>query len=119
MTGASTATVSSTGQEIIDSPSASGLVWTTGAPRFWNGTESQNFGANGSSTFASSALCRAWWDNYYIEAEKNGAGFVSIGDPVIGDAQTAYFNVYTTNMPGWGVAYVSGDIIKFRILSAS
>ena len=120
MTGESTATVSSTGQDIINSLAASGLVWTNGAPRFWNGTESQNFGANSSNQFASGAANDAWWKgNYQIEAEKNGGGFVSIGNPVSGDGQSSYFNVYTSAMPGWGVAFVSEVIIKFRVSAAS
>ncbi len=118
MTGASTATVSSTGQDIMRESSVSALSWGNGRPRLINGLAANSAGAT-NYAFPSGALCRAWWDNFHVEGEKNGGGFVSIGDPVDGAAQTPYLNASNTNMPGWGVAYVSGDVIKFRISTAS
>ena len=119
MTGAADATVSSTGQDIIKNNQTAFLNWGDGKPRLINGTESQNFGANGSNTFPTNAACRTWWDNYQVEGEKNGGGFVSIGNPVSGSAQDAYINANSTAMPGWGTAFVSGDIVKFRISTAT
>ena len=119
MTGEADATVSSTGQDIIKNNQTASLKWGDGRPRLINGTESQNFGANGSNAFANGTANRVWWDNYKVEGEKNGGGFVSIGDPVSGACQAAYLNANSTAMPGYGTAFVFGDIIKFRVSTAS
>lgn len=88
-------------------------------PRFKNGTVALSYGATADNRFATNTACRAWWDNYKVEGEKNGGGFVSIGDPVGGDAQTHYINTNNNNMPGWNTSAVSGDTFKFRVYTAS
>lgn len=122
MTGSSTATISSSGQDIINENHPTLLAWSAGKPRLINGSEAVNSGATQSGTrynFATAALCRAWWDNYKVEMEKNGGGFVSIGDPVFGSTQPWYLNAASSNIPGGGTAFVSGDIIKFRVSNAT
>ena len=122
MTGSSTATISSTGQDIINENHPTLLSWQAGSPRRVNGSKAADSGATQSGSrynFANSALCRAWWDNYKVEMEKNGGGFVSIGDPVLGSTQPWYLNATSSNIPGSGTAFVSGDIIKFRVSNAS
>jgi hypothetical protein len=118
MTGSGTATISSTGQDIIRESATQFLAWDAGKPRLFNGDAANAAGAT-NFEFPTASLCRAWWNNYHVEAEKNGNGFVSIGDPVSGDAQTPYLNVFNTSMPGWGTAFQSGDVIKFRVSTAS
>jgi len=122
MTGASTATISSTGQDIINQNYTSLLSWAPGKPRLINGAEASNSGATGSGGryfFGTGTLSRAWWDNYIVEMEKNGGGFVSLGDPVYGSTQSWYLNSSSTSIPGFGTAFVSGDIIKFRVSNAT
>ena len=124
MTGSDAATVTSQGQEIIWTEDV-GFRYQAGVPRLINGSEALNFGATatgGSPTeyeFGSASACRTWWDNYHIEMEKNGGGFVSLGDPVQGSAQTKYLNVTGSVPPDNGVEWVAGDVIKFRISSAT
>ncbi len=121
MTGAADATVSSTGQDIIKNNQTAFLSWDDGAPRFINGTESQNFGADSSNAFASSAANRVWWNNYIVEMEFNGGSWTGGSvDPVqdFGIAK-AYLNTGPSLSSQYGTAFVSGDIIKFRISTAS
>jgi len=122
MTGASTATISSTGQDIINANHPTALSWGAGTPRLVNGSVAANSGATQSGSrynFDPASACRTWWDNYKVEMEKNGGGFVSIGDPVLGSAQPWYLNASSLNIPGRGTAFVSGDIIKFRVSNAT
>ena len=122
MTGAGNATVSSTGSQIINPNRTSGLQWADGKPRLWNGEKALQAGATLSSgryLFASGTLCRLWWDEFKVEMEKNGNGFVSIGDPVTGSCQRGYINTNDPNIPDAGTSFVSGDIIKFRVSDAT
>jgi hypothetical protein len=117
MTGASTATITSSGLEIINPSKTTQLTWSNGQPRFWNGSEADNFGAT-SGFFASSAACRAWWDNYQGEIRFNGGSWESLGDPVFGSAQLQYLNCSSTTSQT-GTAFVSGDIVDIRIWDAT
>ena len=122
MSGSDTASsISPTGQEIINSGKSDQLTWDPGAPRFWNGAESQNSGADSSNTFASSAANRVWWDNYIVEMEFNGGSWSGgTVDPVQDyGIQTSYLNTGPSLSSQFGTAFVSGDIIKFRISTAS
>jgi hypothetical protein len=117
--GSGAAVVSSTGQSIVYASQTTFLMASAGAPRFKNGTVALSYGATGDNRFATGAACRAWWDNYNVAGEKNGGGFVSLGNPVGGATQTHYINLNNSNMPGWGTAAVSGDVFKFRISTAT
>jgi len=117
MTGSNTATISSTGLEIINSGKTNQLAWQDGRPRFWNGLEADNYGASG-GTFATASDCRTWWDNYQGEIRFNGGSWESLGDPVSGSTQTRYINAGETTSQT-GTAFVSGDIVDIRIWSAT
>jgi len=117
MTGADTATVSSTGLAIINPSKTTQLTWSDGRPRIWNGSEADNYGAS-SGVFASAAACRAWWDNYQAEIRFNGGSWENLGDPVLGDEQTAYLNI-TAITSQTGTTFVSGDVVDFRIWDAT
>ena len=121
MTGASTATVSSTGQDIIRNNFVVSLSWYDGAPRFINGTEAQNFGANSSNAFANGTANRVWWDNYIVEMEFNGGSWTGGTVDPVADFGIAsdYLNTAPSLSSQYGTAFVSGDIIKFRISTAS
>jgi len=116
MTGSNTATISSTGLEIIDSGKTTQLAWP-GGPRFWNGTEADNYGATGGQ-FPSSTDCRTWWDNYQAEIRFNGGSWESLGDPITGATQDDYINSSETTSQT-GTAFVSGDIVDIRIWDAT
>jgi hypothetical protein len=117
--GSGEASISSTGQSIILATQLSFLMSAAGAPRFKNGTVALDNGASSDNRFATGAACRVWWNNYNVAGEKNGGGFVSLGNPVGGDTQTHYINLNNSNMPGWGTAAVSGDVFKFRVSTAT
>jgi hypothetical protein len=120
MTGATTASVSSTGLDIIWNTRATLLAWQDGQPRFFHGTEALSGGATGSGPFRfpSAALARAWWDNYRVEVRFNGGSWEDMGDPVSGNTTaTALSTSATTSQTG--TAFVSGDIVDFRVSSAS
>jgi hypothetical protein len=117
MTGSSTATVSSTGLDIIDNDRTSSLSWQAGRPRLLNGLEADNYGASG-GTFATGTDCRTWWDNYQGEIRFNGGSWESLGDPVGGSTQKAYLNSSVTTSQT-GTAFVSGDIVEIRIWDAT
>ena len=121
MSGASTAAVSSSGQDIINNSKTNQLSWDAGQPRFWNGTESQNLRANASNAFSNGAATRVWWNNYIVEMQFNGGIWTGgAADPVgSSGTQPLYLNTTTTLSSQSGTAFVSGDIIKFRISTAS
>ena len=120
MSGSATASsISSTGQEIINSGKSDQLAWYPGYPRFWNGAESQNSGADTNNAFSTTAACRVWWNNYIIEMEFNGAAWDSSHDPISGACAPSYLNPGDGNFNTEMTAFVSGDIIKFRVSTAS
>ena len=121
MTSNSTATVSSTGLDIIWASQTGSLAYQAGRPRLYNGLEAVNYGATANfwgNAFASTAACRAWWDNYQIETRLNGGVWETLGDPVFGSAQPHYLNT-TGNTSQTGTAWVSGDIVDFRVWDAT
>lgn len=87
MTSSDSATITSTGQNIINPSKTSQLrQGASGStqPRFWNGSEALNSGATlsfGRYNFSSTAACRLWWDNYSVTATVNGGTPESLGSP--------------------------------------
>jgi len=84
MTSATNATVTSTGQNIINPSKTNQLQQQGTSPRLWNGSESLNSGSALSGTrynFSSNSACRTWWNNYSITATVNGGTPESLGSP--------------------------------------
>ena len=134
MTGASNATVSSTGSEIINPDKTSGLKWSDGKARFWNGSAAvgaANYDASSQSGtnyyFTSGTTCREWWHLYAVSVTLNGGSSIDLnatssggsgnqaqvaGSVQSSSAQTRYINV--TNAIK-GSAFVSGDVVVFTV----
>ena len=96
MTAGDAATVVSSGQDIIDNDKTSQLFVAPG-PRFWNGSEADNFGAS-SGVFATGTLSRAWWeDNYQARIRQDGGVWITMdsltpGTMYFGGSNTKYNN---------------------------
>jgi hypothetical protein len=133
MTGASNATVSSSGAEIINPSQTSLLSWADGLPRLWNGSAAEdaaNFDvlSGGRYNFTSGTTCRDWWCLYGVTATLNGGSSHSFnatftGDSgagrsvlgaVAGSCQTSYINIQG-NFAIKGSAFVSGDVLVFTV----
>lgn len=87
-------------QHVIDF-AIGGDRWSANSVRFWNGSEAINAGAvltSGRNTFATTAECRAWWDNYTVRVNVNDEGWQYLNatndetTTVGGSAQRAYLN---------------------------
>jgi hypothetical protein len=141
MTGADSASISSTGQQIISTTKTSELrVGKSGSKmRLWNGSEAQNgdnfntttgSGASTQHKFTSGTTCRVWWHNYAVSATLNGGSAIDlnaassggsgnnedVAGAVQGSCQVAYLNcdielVTSTNLS-------SGDTVVFTVTSA-
>ncbi len=133
MTGADTATVSSSGAAIINPSKTNQLTWAAGTPRFWNGEAAED-GANyntlsgGRYHFSSGTTCRDWWCQYAVSATLNGGNAISLNatstggsggsrsvdGAVSGSCQTSYINV-DGNVSPKASAFVSGDVLVFTV----
>ncbi len=133
MTGADTATVSSSGLAIINPVKTNQLAWTAGSCRFWNGAEAEN-GANYNTTsggrynFTSGATCRDWWCLYAVSGTLNGGsthsfnatftggsgGGRSVDGAISGACQPSYINT-SGSVVIKGSAFVSGDVLVFTV----
>lgn len=137
MTGADTATVSSSGAAIINPLKTNQLSWTAGSPRFWNGeaaVDADNFFrlAGGRYKFTSGTTSRDWWCLYAVSVTLNGGsaqslnatstggsgGSRSVAGAVSGSCQTAYVNTSGSLAPK-ASAFVSGDVLVFTVSSVS
>ena len=116
MTSSDSATVTSTGQNIINPSKTSQLKQSGTQPRFWNGSEALNSGATFSSgryNFSSATASGIWWGNYSVSATVNGGAAESLGSPP----------TYTTIQPGYLGSNVSlsslsaSDVIIFTVSS--
>jgi len=135
MTGADTATVSSSGAEIINSSQTSFLAWDPGVPRLFNGSDAEDaanfdYEAFGRYNFTTGTTCRDWWCLYGVTATLNGgsshsfnATFTggsgasrSVTGAVAGDCQTSYINIAGYRAIK-GSAFVSGDVLVFTVTS--
>jgi hypothetical protein len=133
MTGADTATVSSSGAAIINPVKTNLLAWNDGVPRLWNGsaaTSAANYDtfSSGRYFFTSATTCRDWWCLYGVTATLNGgsphsfnATFTggsgagrSVDGAVSGSCQTTYINI-TGNLAIKASAFVSGDVLVFTV----
>lgn len=143
MSGASTASsVTSVGLEIISTTYVNYLSYTAGQPRLLNGAEAGNQGATrGVATpteiyyiFSSGTTVTglggqqnaAFWAQYRIQFQFNGGAWEDGGDPsaVLQTGWNAYYNLYvvfnTANQfSTYGTAFVSGDVIKWRVSAAT
>ena len=96
-----------TGLEIVTTERTTGWRWSTSSLywriRLWNGAEALNAGATAASgnryNFATTAACRAWWDNYIVTVEMEGTLYDAFGDPVGGSAQVDYLNTSAFVIP--------------------
>ena len=117
MTSGDAATITSTGQNIINPSKTSQLrQGSTGAtsPRLWNGSEALNSGAtfgSGRYNFSSNADTRTWWDNYAVSATVNGGAAESLGSPVADTTvQRSYLGCSTSLS-----SLSAGDVIVFTV----
>ena len=130
MTGADTATVSSTGAAHINPSKTDQLAWSAGLPRFWNGAAAEdaaNWSGSGYS-FTSGTTCRDWWCLYAVSATLNGGSDISLNqtytggsggsravDGAVGGAcQAPYINI-SGSFAVKGSAFVSGDTVVFTV----
>lgn len=117
MTSGDAATITSTGQNIINPSKTNQLrQGSTGVtrPRFWNGSESLNSGATfggGRYNFSSSSATRTWWNNYSVTATVNGGAEESLGSPVVSTTtQNSYLGCLTSLS-----SLAASDVIVFTI----
>ena len=141
MSGATTASISSTGQQIISTTKVAELrVGKSGSKmRLWNGSEAQNgddfdtttgSGASTQHKFTSGTTCRAWWHNYAVSATVNGGTAVDlnatssggsgngedVAGSVDGSCQPGYVNCSVELVAGTSLS--SGDTVVFTVTSA-
>jgi len=119
-TSSSASSVVSSGLEIIKSTQTTTLRDLPG-PRFWNGTEADNYGAT-AGVFASGALCKAWWeDNYQARIRQNGGVWITMDGSTAG---TMYVggSSYLYNRIGWGpwaspdwITQAGGQVIDIEV----
>ena len=128
--------ITSSGLDIIDVTRTSGLMVSNTnaaafAPRFFNGTEANNYGAVGKS-FTNVDDCRDWWRNYDGRVRKNGGPWIrmtdktdgSDGDTIATPAwQPSYMNVGSNYALYWldgdmWTAQQAGDVLDFEIYDA-
>ena len=135
MSGANTASsVTSVGLEIISTTYVDYLSYTAGQPRLLNGAEAGNQGATrgvASPTeiyyiFGTYAANAAYWAQYRIQYQFNGGAWESGGDPaaVLQTGWSAAWHLYVVfnianQFSTYGTAYVSGDVVKFRVSAAT
>ncbi|MCP4816965.1 MAG: hypothetical protein GY888_31000, partial [Planctomycetaceae bacterium] len=111
-TGATSGTVASTGLEIINSLKTSQLAIGIG-PRFWNGSEAENYGADPISgdkyAFDNGTEGKAWWiDNYQARIRQNGRDWMVMDGNTPGEIywsgpMTQYNNIGGGAQPSlWG-----------------
>ena len=116
-----TATVVSSGLDIIDNDKTNQLFITPG-PRFWNGSEADNYGAFNSGTFGTSAACRAWWeDNYQARIRQDGGVWMTMDGNVAGTmyhggSSTKYNNIAQGpwTSPDW-ITQTGGQVIDIEV----
>ena len=132
MTGADTATVTSSGAEIIHAFKTNQLAWDPGKCRFWNGSaavSAANFNRIGNGPkylFTSGTTCRDWWCLYAVSATLNGGSAIdlnasstggsgssrTVAGAVEGSCQSPYVNCVIATK---GSAFVSGDVLVFTV----
>ena len=135
MTGAGTATVSSTGLNIINPNKTDELQYDGGRMRLWNGEESEtatgfNVVLYGKYYFLTGTYCRQWWLDYSVSATLNGGTSISLNSAsdygsgqsenitgaVEGTAQEAYINLSQSVK---ATALVSSDVVVFTVTAFS
>ena len=134
MTAANKATFSGmSGVHVVDVNRTSGLTFSSGQLRFWNGDHALNYGANlvsGKYQFGSGALSTAWWeDNWQARVRMDyGSGFGqwficddknNLGTIYTGGSSSQYNNIGTNFGNVWPVPYVTalsaGDVMEIEI----
>ena len=141
MTGADTATVSSSGAAIINPVKTSQLSWGSGGgggtPRLWNGEAAvgaANYSnlSGGRYKFTSGTTCRDWWCLYAVSVTLNGGsahslnatstggsgGSRSVAGAVLGSCQAPYVNTNASVAPKASL-FVSGDVLVFTVTAVS
>ena len=135
MTSDRSATVTTSGVSIIGTRS-SGVCWTDGAMRLWNGSAATtatgySYTASGLYVFTSGTTCRDWWCLYGVSATLNGGSAIdlnasfsggsgagrSANGAVRGSCQTSYLNC-SVNING-GAALVDGDTVVLTVTAVS
>jgi len=131
MTGAGTATVSSTGLNIINPNQTDALQYDGARMRLWNGEESAtatgfNMLYDGKYYFLTGTYCRQWWLDYSVSATLNGGTSISLNSAsdygsgeyenitgaVQGNGQETYINL---SLSVKATALVSGDVVVFTV----
>ena len=129
MTSADTATVVSSGLDIIDATKTTQLASSGGGPRLWNGTEANSYGAT-NKVFASAALCNDWWeDNYQAWIRQDGGPWITMhgGTPntegqahgdIHVDTQVDYNDIGTGSWTtsGW-VPHAAGQVTEMHVFA--
>ena len=121
MTSGTTATVTSTGIEVID-PDTTTQLGVSGGPRFWNGSEANNYGAT-NKTFGSGPLCADWWEeNYWARIRQDGGPWIAMqrGGDIWTACQPAYNNIggYTGSWdlpPAQWIPLAAGQVVDIEI----
>ena len=116
----STATVVSSGLDIIDNDRTSSLFVSPG-PRFWNGLEADNYGAT-NGVFASVALKDAWWtSNYQARIRQDGGVWITMDGNTAGTifsagGSAAYNNIGQGpwTVPNW-ILQAAGQVIDIEV----
>lgn len=131
MTSATGATISNSGDSIINPDLTGGVAWQAGKMRLWNGEAAEdaaNFSSEsgGRYNFTSGTTCRDWWGLYAVSATLNGGSSISLNatqnygsgagrevdGAVRGSCQTSYVNCsYAVK----GSAFVSGDTVVLTV----
>jgi hypothetical protein len=129
MTSADTATVVSSGLDIIDATKTTQLASSGGGPRLWNGAEANKYGAT-NKVFASAALCNDWWeDNYQAWIRQDGGPWITMhgGTPntegqahgdIHVDTQVDYNDIGTGSWTtlGW-VPHAAGQVTEIYVFA--
>ena len=121
------------GTEFLSTTKTDQLMISTG-PRLWNGTESQNFGANSSNAFedlpgspigvSSKAQCVWYWQSLDVRTTNSRLGTTIQRAPIYTAIQSTYNNagngspsniVVGPNFAGWE----GGDVVDFEIRDSS
>ena len=133
MTSATGATISNSGDSIINPDLTGGVAWQAGKMRLWNGEAAEdaaNFSSEsgGRYNFTSGTTCRDWWCLYGVSATLNGGsdqplnftytggsgGSRAVEGSVSGSCQATYINV-SGSFAVKGSAFVSGDTVVFTV----
>ena len=106
LTDSSSGTVASTGLNIIDPTKNSGLE-VNGGPRFFNGTEANNYGAT-NKQFDTAAEGKAWWWTYQARIRQDGGPWMVMDDPSSGVMYTSGPMTDYNNIGGGAFVWGSG-----------